>query len=55
MAKPLPILERIKAAFPEGERRIHYVTLARRVFPEEQFPRAWRYSCNGGPRDATWR
>jgi hypothetical protein len=43
------ILHRIRAAFRDGEHELSYHELALRVFPGEQFPRAWRYSSNGGP------
>lgn len=37
---------RIQAAYEPG---IEYHTLLRRVFPYEEYPKAWRYSHNGGP------
>jgi hypothetical protein len=44
----LPILkDRIRAALAAGE--LTYADLAYRVFPEEQFPKAFRYQANGGP------
>lgn len=49
MSKREPIIDRIRAAFQSGETKISYQALAYRVFPPEQFPRAWRYSSNGGP------
>ena len=47
--KPPTLVERIRAAFKPGERRVEYYTLARRVFPVEDYPRAWEYQSNGGP------
>ena len=44
-----PIQQRIRAAFQPGERELHFYELALRVFPTDQFPRAFRYSSNGGP------
>ena len=46
---PKPIAERIAEAFRGGEAQLPYYEVARRVFPENDFPRAWRYSSNGGP------
>lgn len=47
MPKPRPILERIDAALAKGP--ISYAALAHAVFPDDQFPRAWRYATGGGP------
>lgn len=44
MAKP--ILERIEEHYTIG---ISYFELRRLVFPEDEFPNAWRRSSNGGP------
>ena len=44
-----PIKERIKDALREHGGRMRYSDLAIAVFPEEEFPRAWNYSSNGGP------
>lgn len=49
MRERKPIIDRIRDAFGEDEFELSYHTLADRVFPKEQFPRAWRYSSNGGP------
>lgn len=38
--------ERILRQFKPG---IGFYELMRLVFPADQFPRAWRYSHNGGP------
>ena len=46
---PKPIKERIQDAFKSGERELHFYDLAARVFPENEYPKAWRYSSNGGP------
>ena len=43
------IQDRIRAAFGPGERELSYHILARRVFPAADYPKAWRYSSNGGP------
>lgn len=43
------MLDRISAAFQPGESKISYQTLAYRLFPPEEHPRAWNYSSNGGP------
>lgn len=45
--KPAPLKERIRAALSGGPRS--YYAVMHDVFPEEQFPRAWRASVNGGP------
>lgn len=42
----MTLQERIKASYRRG---IGYRELMREVFPEEQYPRAWRYQSNGGP------
>lgn len=52
--KPLPIAERVRNAFPASKHSIQYVALERAVFPDEQFPRAFRRSCNGGPPGCRW-
>lgn len=44
--RPLPIKQRIRAAYRPG---IAYYELMQAVFPEDQFPSAWRYGSNGGP------
>ncbi len=44
--QPLPIVQRLAAAFKPGIKRME---LMRAIFPESQFPRAWRPSGNGGP------
>jgi hypothetical protein len=44
-----PIAERIRAAFREDERELHFYVLGDRVFPRDQYPRAGRSSPNGGP------
>jgi hypothetical protein len=45
--RPKPIAERIDAALATGARDYHAV--AGLVFPQDQFPRAWRYPTRGGP------
>lgn len=48
MKKPVPIKDRIRAAM--GERlQMQYHDLMQAVFPEADYPRAWRYQSNGGP------
>jgi hypothetical protein len=42
----MTLQERIKASYRRG---IGYSELMRAVFPEEQYPNAWRYQSNGGP------
>lgn len=49
MTRPVPILDRIRAAFKPGERRLDYHTLAHRVYPRDQFPNAWGRPTRGGP------
>lgn len=44
--KKFPIMDRIRSAYRQG---IHYHDLMRAVFPDDRYPRAWRYSSNGGP------
>lgn len=48
MAGP-SIIERIRKAFGANERQLAYFELALRVFPPEEYPRAWRYRVKGGP------
>ena len=43
---PKSIKERIADHYHDG---MSYFELRRLVFPRDQFPRAWRYSLNGGP------
>jgi hypothetical protein len=43
-----PIRERIRTAFG-GRTRMKYFDLMCDVFPPDEYPRAWRYSHNGGP------
>lgn len=40
--------QRIRAAM-RGRELANYWCVMREVFPAEQYPRAWRYSQNGGP------
>lgn len=47
MGKPVPIRDRIALALKGGP--LNYWDLARAVFPEADFPRAWRYPTRGGP------
>jgi len=47
VSRPRPIAERMDAALKNGP--LEYYDLARRVFPEDQYPKAWRYQSNGGP------
>lgn len=42
----MKIADRIRTHYTQG---MDYHTLMQRVFPEDAFPRAWRYSHNGGP------
>lgn len=42
----MTLQERIKASYRRG---IGYRELMRAVFPEDQYPNAWRYQANGGP------
>lgn len=42
-----PIRQRIDAALAGGALRYH--DLAALVFPEDLYPRAWRYASQGGP------
>lgn len=44
-----PIAQRIREAFKKGEYELSYHALMYRVFPPEEYPNAYRYSCNGGP------
>ena len=46
-AKTHPIEERLRAALKHGP--LDYHTLARKVFPIEDMPRAWNYRAEGGP------
>ncbi len=49
-AKLTPLKQRIVAALSAAPgRRMAYYDLARKLWPPEQRPKAWRYSCNGGP------
>lgn len=47
MIRPLPLKDRIRAALVDGPKS--YYQVMREVFPEEQFPRAFQQSSNGGP------
>lgn len=49
MPKPRPIKERIIASVTKQGGWGDYHQTMRDVFPDDQFPRAWRYSSNGGP------
>lgn len=50
MAKKLaPIQQRITEALESNGNSMSFADLARSVFPEADFPNAWRYSSNGGP------
>lgn len=44
--KSIPIKTRIRESYIPG---IGYHELMRAVFPEDEYPNAWRYSNNGGP------
>jgi hypothetical protein len=44
----IPIKDRIRAAMSD-KTRMQYHDLMRAVFPEDQYPKAWRYQSNGGP------
>lgn len=49
MTKPAPIKDRIRAALEaEGGRMLRH-QLMHKVFPQDQFPKAWNYQSNGGP------
>lgn len=47
--KRQPIRERIHAALVEAGGKLAYDRLAYKVFPPNDYPRAWNYSVNGGP------
>lgn len=47
--KPPPIRTRILAALGERRGEVPYDQLLRAVFPEDQFPNAFRYQSHGGP------
>jgi len=50
VSKPKPIKERIREAYePDSPQGMRYYTLAEKVFPVDQFPRAWRGATGGGP------
>jgi len=40
------LIERVRAAWRAG---VGYHDLMREVFPESEYPKAFRYSTNGGP------
>lgn len=44
----MTIADRIRLAF-KGERKLRYGELARRVFPQDEYPKAWHYRSEGGP------
>jgi hypothetical protein len=46
MPVSMPIKERIRAAYYRG---IGYHELMHKVFPEDKYPKAYRYQQNGGP------
>ncbi len=47
MSKPAPIKDRIRAALKDGPKS-YYATMYE-VFPDDQFPRAYRSATKGGP------
>lgn len=50
MGKPKPIRQRIIDALDAAPgNTLEYRELALRVFPWDQFPRAWRHRAGGGP------
>jgi len=49
--KPAPIADRIRVAMA-GRWRADYWEIFEKTFPAAQFPRARRYSSNGGPAGA---
>jgi hypothetical protein len=49
MGRVIPIKDRIIAAINAAGGRIQYYHLARAVFPESDYPRAWGYPTKGGP------
>jgi len=44
-----PIKERIRTAIQAAGGRLEYYALAIEVFPQDEYPRAFGYSINGGP------
>lgn len=49
-SKPVPIVQRIVAAMQRCRvNRREYHDLMRAVFPERDYPNAWRYKAAGGP------
>jgi len=46
--KKTPILERIDKALA-GRSSMSYAQLAEKVFPLDEYPRAWRNAGHGGP------
>ncbi|OGT89259.1 MAG: hypothetical protein A2286_14125 [Gammaproteobacteria bacterium RIFOXYA12_FULL_61_12] len=50
MGRFRPLKQRIiDALTAEPERRMSYHSLAYKLWPPEQHPKAWNYSSNGGP------
>lgn len=47
--KPVPLKERIRAVLDANGGHMGYHDCMRAVFPEAQYPNAWRYQSNGGP------
>ncbi|MFM0608738.1 hypothetical protein PQR05_29830 [Paraburkholderia sediminicola] len=47
MSKLPKLKDRIRTALSDGE--INYADLAIKVFPDEKYPKAFRYQANGGP------
>jgi len=43
----MKIKDRIRAALSNG--RLSYFELAYQVFPQDDYPKAFRYQANGGP------
>lgn len=46
--KPPPIRDRIRAAMKDRSSADYYEIITA-TFPDDQFPRAFRYTVNGGP------
>jgi len=51
--KRQPIKTRIREALTEAGGRMERVSLMHKVFPQDIYPKAWRYQTNGGPPGCT--
>ena len=49
MPQPEPIAKRIRRALEANGGAMRYHDPMDAVFPEKEYPRAWRRSVNGGP------